>query len=186
MRSLLNPAWVARPFLCDGSPLDCSVAQVGINPGTDTPFWEYWSASTGLDKTQWLADYVHRHGKLGPTRDRIELFNEAIAPSRCIELNLYPYYSKSLADLSRDRRDNRMFRYLLSLIKPRVIIVHGNEPILEMEKFFGVALERDSFVMVQSEVAFIDVYAAKRHFAYVSRQYIVEVAERVVERLRTR
>jgi hypothetical protein len=38
IRRITGAAAQSRPFLCRGSPLGCEVAEVGINPRTDTPF----------------------------------------------------------------------------------------------------------------------------------------------------
>src|SRR4051794_23235654 len=93
IRRLTGANPLSRPFLCDGSPVGCKVAEVGINPGTDTPFWPYWSVEGGCDKRGWLDDYMRRHGRLKSTRDRLEVLCRALAPVRCLELNLYHHYS---------------------------------------------------------------------------------------------
>ena len=47
-RYLLNPR--ARPFVCDGSPLQCRSFIVGLNAATELtqPFDAYWSNVTGF------------------------------------------------------------------------------------------------------------------------------------------
>ena len=70
-----------RPFLCEGSPIGCDIFLVGINPGTDTPFWDYLDTHYGCHKQDWIQDYLRRHGgKLLPTRARIERLFCATAP----------------------------------------------------------------------------------------------------------
>ena len=52
----------ARPFLCEGSPLDCEVFLVGLNPRTTTPFWLYWDVSYGCKKQEWRKAYLTERG----------------------------------------------------------------------------------------------------------------------------
>ena len=59
IRELVPPN--SRPFLCEGSSLDCDIFIVGNNPGTDTPFWEYWELPYGCRKSEWLDDFNERH-----------------------------------------------------------------------------------------------------------------------------
>jgi hypothetical protein len=49
-----------RPFVCDGSPLDCEVFIVGFNPATPMSlgFWEFWRRGRGFDKVSWLDAYI--------------------------------------------------------------------------------------------------------------------------------
>ena len=70
IRRLTGEGDLSRPFLCHGSPIGCDVAEVGINPGTDTPFWPYWNSKTGCDKDSWLADYLCRNGRLNEIESR--------------------------------------------------------------------------------------------------------------------
>jgi hypothetical protein len=44
LRAVLPEMAGDRSFVCDGSPLDCTVFIVGCNPATDTrtEFWHYW------------------------------------------------------------------------------------------------------------------------------------------------
>lgn len=86
------------------------MAQVGINPGSDTPFWPHWSVETGCDKQGWLRDYRFRKaGKRTPTRDRIELLNEVLRPYKILELNLYHQFSASEASLAADHKSTALF-----------------------------------------------------------------------------
>ena len=124
----------SRPFLCEGSPLDCTMFLVGLNPRMQTPFWSYWNVSYGCHKTLWLEAYLRREGKLGRTRDYIEILFHALAPVRCLETNLFPAWSNRLADLSAERRTTRVFDFLLQAIKPRLLFVHGRDAVSHVEK----------------------------------------------------
>ena len=48
-----------RPFVCDGSPLDCRVFLVGINPATEMSgnFWDFWDDDSGFNKEKWRERY---------------------------------------------------------------------------------------------------------------------------------
>jgi hypothetical protein len=183
IRRLTGEGQLSRPFVCHGSPIGCEVAEVGINPGTDTPFWPYWRVPMGFDKAAWLADYLARNGRLKPTRDRIEVFCQAIAPLRCLELNLFHHYSHDEASLAKKHRDTSLFDFMLGLIKPRVLLVHGSNPTRHLERLLGVTLLKDSFTSASYLGAPIEVFVAKRHFAYVSRDHVMSIGRKVKTRL---
>jgi hypothetical protein len=185
IRQLTSENSLSRPFLCTGSPLGCDVAEVGINPATDTPFWPYWSISSGFDKQRWLSDYRQRHGRLKPTRDRIEVFAKSLAPLRLLELNLYHHFSPSFKDLSREHRDTALFDYLMKIAKPRVLIVHGDKPSTHLEDLLGVVLPKSKFTSAIYQGETLQVFRSKRHFAYVSRDYVVSVAGEIKSHLQT-
>src|SRR5437588_1982707 len=95
IRRLTGEGEMSRPFVCHCSPIGCEVAEVGINPGTDTPFWPYWRITTGFDKAAWISDYLVFIQAVDGIRDRIEIFCQTIAPLRCLELNLFHHYSRN-------------------------------------------------------------------------------------------
>lgn len=57
--SLIGKPTDLRPFVCDGSPLDCKVFSVGFNPATkmSADFWHFWRSGYGFDKSVWLKAY---------------------------------------------------------------------------------------------------------------------------------
>ncbi len=89
-----------RPFLCTGSPLECEVFLVGINPATDIPLWAYWSNETGCDKKGWLEAYVRKHGGFRPTRKRIESVLNGLSPVKPLETNILQHRSRREAELT--------------------------------------------------------------------------------------
>lgn len=116
----------ARPFLCDGDPTQCKVFLVGLNPGTRTDFWRFWSPETGCDKQGWLKAYLAREKKLKPTRKKIELLFGALAPEiKCLETNLYDVSSRRLAELPASQRSTAVFDFLLKELKPTALLAHG-------------------------------------------------------------
>ena len=47
-----------RPFVCDGSPLDCEIFIVGANAATAMgDFWDFWHPGVGMDKAAWFEAY---------------------------------------------------------------------------------------------------------------------------------
>ncbi len=140
-----------RPFVCEGSPLDCSAFIVGFNPATtmDADFWSFWRPSYGFDKEAWFeaykADRVQRPLKPGKTRRNpvsntrrvIEWIIEAASPCRCLETNVYALPSDDKASLAEESRKTAPFRFLLETIKPSVIVAHGDDAILETQHLAG-------------------------------------------------
>lgn len=186
IRRLTGECPVSRPFLCDGSPLGCDVALVGINPATDTPFWPYWSAPSGFDRAGWIGDYRCRHaGRRTPTRDRIELLVNAIKPFRLLELNLFQYPSRSERELERSRRDARLFEYLLQATLPRLLIAHGLSTKQHLEKLLNCKLAYDQIMQCSFNGATIYVLQLPKHLAYVpgGEGYVHTLATRIRSRL---
>ena len=182
IRRLTGEEILSRPFVCHGSPIGCEVAEVGINPGTDTPFWPYWSMNAGFNKDAWLEDYVQRNGRLKPTRDRLEVLCRSLAPLRCLELNLYHRYSRNEASLAMEHRDTKLFDFMLQVAMPRVLIVHGNKPISHLERLLDTAIQKDGFTSASYHGIGLEVFAAQRHFAYVSRDYVMSIATKIKDR----
>lgn len=176
IRRLTGEDPLSRPFLCAGSPIGCDVAEVGVNPGTDTPFWPYWNVESGCDKEGWLRDYLGRNGRYKPTRDRIEVLARGLAPLRLLELNLFHRYSRSEATLAREHRETALFDYLVQVAKPRLLLVHGDKPAMHLAGVLGIAIPKGTFVPAAYDGRVIEVYRAERHFAYVSRAYVEEIA----------
>ncbi len=179
IRQLTSENALSRPFLCTGSPIGCDVAEVGINPATDTPFWPHWNVRSGCDKQGWFRDYRQRHGRLKPTRDRIEVLARSLAPLQLLELNLYHHFSPSLKDLAREHRDTALFDYLMKIAKPHVLLVHGNKPSTHLEDLLGVVLPKGKFTSAIYQGETLEVYRSERHFAYVSREYVASVANEI-------
>lgn len=121
-----------RPFVCEGSPLDCQIFIVGFNPATEVEFWRFWSARNGFDKQEWLKEYCRQraaNGKYRPsnTRRAIKWIVDAAQPTRCLETNLYAVSSPKKKDLPPEWRSTAVFDFLLEAIRPPVILVHGKD-----------------------------------------------------------
>ena len=127
-----NPCVGLRPFVCDGSPLDCKVFLVGINPATKVHrnFWCFWKDASGFNKEEWLVAYRAARKNAGkrensPSREIIEQIVKSADSIACLETNLFPEEVSS-ADYLRDE-DPSAFKFLLQEIQPRVIAVFASE-----------------------------------------------------------
>ncbi len=161
LRELLGDAKEMRPLLCDGNPLACSVAVVGINPATTTPFWPYWSDDQGMDRSSWIAAYKAQHsGKFSRSRAALERFVPQVA-AQVIELNAHEKQSKRLANLEREHRTTSVFEFVLGAVKPRVILCAG---VAASDAVRGLSLP------------WLPNLVRARHFIYWGREYERELA----------
>jgi 5-methylcytosine-specific restriction endonuclease McrA len=118
----------ARPFVCDGSPLDCQVFIVGFNPASDVPFWPFWKPPYGFAKREWEAQYLETKGSYSPTRLRINRLVNALGSSiRCLETNMHSYASPDAASLPAAHRSTDVLQLLFDATSPKVAIFHGKE-----------------------------------------------------------
>jgi hypothetical protein len=140
LRTLMGEQADLRPFVCNGSPLECGVFVVGFNPATEMTgsFWDHWRPGWGFCKEDWLVAYkedrrnrVQRAGKryleLSPTRRGTERILKAFAPIPCLETNIYSTATPRARDLKRGQKDMEIFKFLLNAVKPRVVIAHGRK-----------------------------------------------------------
>lgn len=139
LRRLLLPHLPSRPFIAQGSPLTSDVAIVGINPGTSTPFWEFWSEQSGFDRERWINVYYSKPGsKRNATRNRIERFVAALRPLKVIELNAYPYVTRTEAEITEEMKDARVLKLMLRVSKPRALFLFGKKPIQVLASLLGI------------------------------------------------
>ena len=141
LEELIGRPTELRPFVCDGSPIDCNVFIVGFNPATsmECDFWEFWRSDTGFDKRAWFDAYIQdrrtrplkpgktRRAAVSNSRRVIEWILESAAPARCLETNIYAAPSEQITDLASEKRLTAPFDFLLSTIKPKLIIAHGTD-----------------------------------------------------------
>jgi hypothetical protein len=143
LEALIGRPTDLRPFVCDGSPLECEVFIVGFNPATSMSvnFWQFWSTENGFDKAAWLEAYVKdrqarplkpgqtRRNQISNTRRVLNWILESAAPAKCLETNIYAAPTEQAADLAAKRRITAPFDYLLTNIKPKVIVAHGDDAV---------------------------------------------------------
>jgi hypothetical protein len=121
-----------RPFVCDGSPLDCNVFVVGVNATTNLDFWTFWTPNAGYDKLRWEQAYRQERiaeGKreLSNTRTMLGWILENLPGVKVLETNVYAKASPQATDLGKHERETSTFHFLLCTIQPKVILVHGDE-----------------------------------------------------------
>lgn len=139
--SLIGKPTGLRPFVCDGSPLECDAFVVGINPATSmsADFWQFWRSDYGFDKAAWFEAYLQdrklqpmkpgktRRNSVSNTRRVIDWILEEASPVRCLETNIYAAPTEQAVDLPPEQRITTPFDYLLEKLQPRLIVVHGEE-----------------------------------------------------------
>ena len=135
-----RPSYI-RPCVCDGSPLTCSVFIVGANAATSMSrdFWDFWQPDDGFQKTAWFEAYKldranqplkagrTRRNPVSNTRRVIDWVVESARPARCLETNIYATPTTSLSELLSTARSTEVFDLLVTLIKPRLIVAHGQD-----------------------------------------------------------
>jgi len=168
---LIPIAHPSRPFLCEGSPLGCRAAIVGINPGTKTELKSHWKLPHGCNRNGWIKEFESDPlNSRKTTRPCIEKLMAELAPIRCLELNLYPYYSPTEDDLEDRLKDARFFEFILDAVKPRVMYVFGKSAIEHLRSFFRLKdLPRGEFIRHRTEALTVDIYADS-HFSWYAKQ----------------
>lgn len=141
LQALIGVPSVLRPFVCEGSPLECDAFIVGFNPATemDVDFWSYWSEHTGFSKSRWFEDYKlerrnrplkpgkTRRSEVSNTRRVIDWLSASALPVKCLETNIYSAPSAESSDLGAKDRVSDAFDFLLETVSPRVIVAHGKD-----------------------------------------------------------
>ena len=141
LRTHIGAPSALRPFVCEGSPLDCQVFIVGFNPATSlsADFWRFWVSNYGFDKKAWFDSYCEerrtrplkpgkkRRNAVSNTRRVMDWILEAASPVRCLETNLYATPTEQAADLPLQQSFTAAFDFLVVAIKPRIIVTHGKE-----------------------------------------------------------
>jgi hypothetical protein len=138
----MMPVQGLRPFICAGSPLDCSAFIVGLNPATAMAgsFWQYWSDAEGFRRSVFVGDYLKKRRLVTPrgNRARIERIVEQLPAGACLETNIYSMPTRRAADLRCPDRHTEIFEFLFFTIKPRVVFAHSNGPIAYFRRHTGV------------------------------------------------
>lgn len=122
-----------RPFVCEGSPLDCEIFLVGIEPATSMQaefwqFWQFWRSGYGYDRQAWAEEYEKERRSQckfakSPTRRNMDHFIAGAAGKKVLETNVY---AAPRARYQRDGSEIRApFLFLLEAIRPKMLFVHG-------------------------------------------------------------
>jgi uracil-DNA glycosylase len=141
-----------RLFVCNGSPFDCRVVLVGINPAFSgfkktCSFWNFWRDESGFDIQKWLNSFKKLRLKKGKseltkTRNLIEHFRKKLEEKGIplMDTNIYMKETSRSNQLKKSEKDTNTFWYLIKTIKPRIIILHGKKPIEHFEEKTGEKL----------------------------------------------
>jgi uracil-DNA glycosylase len=145
LQRLVGDPPAVRPFVCDGSPLECRAFIVGSHPATRAAaeFWRFWDDGEGFRRGEWLTASCAAHAP-GPTRRLIERVVAAAAPVRCLEANV-------TGTPGTESRDAAVFELLLGEVRPRAILAHGREAAGYLAARFGTrSLATDRFTPVEA------------------------------------
>lgn len=194
LKQLLFQFDKTRPFVCDGNPLDCQIFIVGINPATEMKngFLNFWSDNNGFDKKSWLDQYIterlNQPSKSGRkrraysnTRTRIEWLCSALDPDKVLETNIYSKPTQTVDELLAEDRNIKLFNFLVTTIKPKILFLHGKDTRKAIENMLPVNLDENKFVECQFSDAPIKVTAMK----HLSRGWSKEKVKNFAHRLRT-
>jgi hypothetical protein len=167
LRTITGEDASIRPFVCNGSPLNCCVFVVGFNPASPIPFWPFWHPQNGFDKAAWSVEYLRLKGKWSPTRLRINLLSEKLLEllpyASCLETNIYSYPSPDEKSLDKSQRDTEVLKFLLAAIRPNVVLFHGKKATA-----FGMLLKAPSFQIKTG-----------KHLRFLKKETIFKVAEEI-------
>lgn len=168
-----------RPFVCNGSPLACQIFIVGANPRNSLPdsFWPFWRDDTGFNKHAFLAEsYRIKGGKLSQTRERIQRVSDSAAPCSCLETNIWSLPTRREHELSGADRSEDIFEYLLCAIKPKIIYLHGSEPMKHFQRKLTnqLQLAKDSKLEAKLDGRDVILYATK-HLRLLTYQQAIKI-----------
>jgi len=163
-----------RPFVCDGSPLECTVFIVGLNATTDLEFWQFWERDIGFNKARWEQAYRQERAtrgkrQLSNTRTMLGWILENLPGVSVLETNLYSKASHRAGDLVQNERDTSAFHFLLQAIQPKIILAHGDET------------EQAIRSMIGSD--FTGALLTTKHLRFWSRTRANDLAEQIKSRL---
>jgi hypothetical protein len=157
--NIIDEPSTMRPFVCEGSPLDCDVFIVGYNPATEMQgdWWSFWKRDYGFQKHMWKQEYLNQRGtaKLTKTRERIEVIVAGLSPLRVLEANIDARPSKRKSEYPRPV--TTPFDYLLRACTPKVVIAHGVDAVAYLQNW------KDGKVI------------KSKHFIYVGRERTAEI-----------
>ena len=173
----------SRPFICEGSPLECDVMVVGFNAATkmEAPFAQFWSDETGFAFEGWFAQYQHeRIAKqkarvVSPTRQRLERLKQKTGLS-ILETNIFDYPTVGKKDLKTDQKNTEVFEFLLQSIQPKFLISHGEDAHQYLSQRFQQNVEKQEPVWVQEQGRSMIWYASP-HFSLCSYQAVDDIAD---------
>lgn len=133
-------------FICDGSPLECNVFIVGLNPSTSTSFQKHWHPNEGgFKREDWLDTYKNKRSFTTTRKWLNIIFNECQKSDkiRLLETNLYNTASTRKNELAKSDKNTEVFNFLLKTIKPEAVIGHGKDIIQYLRHLSGKYYNKD-------------------------------------------
>lgn len=184
-----------RPFVCEGSPLECKIFIVGFNPATNLnqSFWSFWQPGYGFQKAEWLKVYKQerqskplspgkrRRNEISNTRRVIEWIIMELAPIKCLETNIYSKPTEQARDLKEKERATQPFDFLLNTICPEIMLLHGQGAVKYVEKIFNHQLTLNNLEYIEAEWGKVKVMAVP----HLSRGWSEKRAREIGQNLRT-
>ena len=171
LRDLMGSPYYDRPFVCDGSPLDCQVFIVGINAASSMTedFWDCWRSGYGFDKSAWYSAYQAIRAKPSRTRTVMQIvMDEAVATNsdvRFLETNIYSFPTPRENILRSHQMSTKIFDFLLETIKPKVMLVHGAKP----NKYLREYGHGDARVIESPHFIYLSHERAREHGREIAR-----------------
>jgi hypothetical protein len=176
LKSLLqNKDKHSHPFMCDGSPIGRKVFVVGHNPATrlSEPFSSYWSDEVGCNKLKFLEDYKRQRNRLKGVRRRIEQIAALIGQENILDTNIYTQVSTTEALLKDRHKTTDVFEFLLSELRPRVLLAHGKPSKSFFEKRCNLGSDRNTALWDNIEFKLV----RSRHLSRISNVEFDRIGE---------
>jgi hypothetical protein len=165
-----SPAFV-RPFVCEGSPLECRAFIVGSNPATalELDYWSFWERGYGFHRSIWAeASRAQRRAagkaEITPTRRMLGRIMQEAAPVRCLDTNVFSTPTPAERDLAPDLRRTDVFDFVLDAARPAALLAHGKEAADHLRRRLGAELPTEHFAPVPTPWGSMRVMAV-RHLA---------------------
>lgn len=163
-----SPAFV-RPFVCEGSPLDCRAFIVGSNPATalELDYWSFWERGYGFHRSIWAdASRAQRReagkAEITPTRRMLGRIIKEAAPVRCLDTNVFSTPTPAERDLGAELRRTEVFDFLLDAVRPAALLAHGKEAADHLRRVLGAdRLPADGFEPVTAPWGDVRVMAVR-------------------------
>lgn len=184
-----------RPFICKGSPLDCTVFIIGINPATESSdFWHYWNDKIGFDYDNWFEAYKksrreRKKREISNTRRNLNIINEELDKEKIkvLETNLYTKATARAKELQNIDKNTEILDFLIQTIKPKLLVTHGKDVKKAMNIKIGKKLDlsKEKFTEVILHDIKLDVFPIQ-HLSYqFSKEKAENLSQIIIERLKS-
>ena len=114
--------------------------------------------------------------------ERIERIVRPVSRARVLETNVFHYHAPREKDLPIKFRKTAVFDFLLSTLKPSILLVHGRSATQHVVRLTLTELEYGQFTSVKYENIAFDVIA-QRHLSY---QWSFEKIDQFAKTLKAR